>query len=244
MFGEDRRFEIQSAILLYKERTMTGNETCMATMHEVTNRDGQPALAPGAPITVAAIESLTRSLGRHLEASILPECVLAVSLTKLAWWTPSARRRIWFNPADRPLKDDYKKLNGKFVWHPALLFVAGNRSLSIFALDSDRRPAAETKLCVAPYWNLSPEGHMCNGNAPVPDLASPSLIPKFEQAFFNSSFSHSHWGHRLTRCPGGHRALWQEMARPATKAFPARYLIGSKLTLAAALKGRGAIELP
>lgn len=238
-FGDERTFRLERAILLYSERnSLRGHaDTCIATIHNIVERAGKPTIEAGTPVTTDAIESLSQSLGRNLDACLLPDRILAVSLTRMIWWCPGGRRRIWFNAADADKKSAAKKLNGKLVAHPALVFVAQGRNLSVLALAADRRPELNTRLYVAPYWNLDPRGLMCAGNVKMPDAVSPSLITKFERAFFDSAYSHSHWGHRLTAHPGGHFGLWEELsAAKATQRFPVTYLVPTKTKLANLLK--------
>jgi hypothetical protein len=45
----------------------------------------------------------------------------------------------------------------------------------------------------------------------LPRVVSPSLTAKYEEGFFGSAFSHSNYGHKLTRHPGNHLGLWREM---------------------------------
>ena len=210
----DRNFALKSAILIYQD-----GDQHAATVHEVYLPHGRPSLKPGQPVTVAALEQLMRNLGKQDGAAYIPEQVVSLGLNRLAWWCPAGRRRIWFKPShDKAEAKVLKQLNGKFVWHPPLLFVAGAKGgdgLSAFALLANQRPTAETELCKAPYWNLYEDGSMCRGNIKLP-IASTESLAAFERAFFNSAFSHSSGG-RLTLRPGGHHGLWQESAGLAAR---------------------------
>ena len=234
-FGSERKFELHQAILLYREN---GQSTCAATVHDVANRRNQLVIEPGQPITLAGLEALAMSLGKQLENCMLPERVLSLSMSQMAWWCPASRRRIWFKPGTG-VKDAamLRKLNGKFVQHPALLFIAG-RGLTVLALAADGRPTPTTRVYRAPYFNLSPQGVMCEGTAKLPQILSVNLIDQFEHAFFNSAFSHSNWGHMITRHPRGHAGLWSEMAQRKSP-FPERYLKPSTITAGRAIANAG-----
>lgn len=234
--GSVQEFNVTNAILLYKNANthFGSNEIEAATVHDVSTVHGRLTIQQGSPITVDALQALATGLGRKLENCLLDERILSVSLGRMLWWAPQARRRIWFNSADKEKKATMKKVNGKIVAHPALLFAAEGSNLRVFALAENKRPTLGTKLYRAPYWNLNQTGLMCQGNVTLPSIASPALMKDFESGFFNSSFSHSHWGHALTSYPGGHDALWQWLAtKPqGAKAPPwSKYLIGTKLTL-------------
>ena len=51
-------------------------------------------------------------------------------------------------------------MNGKLYPHPPLLFKACGSHLWVRALAKDERPTAETKLCMAPYWNCYDNGRV------------------------------------------------------------------------------------
>jgi len=236
--GGDRNFTLQSAILVYADAN-----SAAATLHEIGQDHGRPFLKPGHPVTLDAVEELAVTLGKATGATWLPENVVMLSAGKMAWWCPSGRRRIWFKPSHNDPERQaelavIKSLNGRYVWHPPLLFVTsyqrGHGSIHIYALTQDRRPRPGEALFNAPYWNLN-AGGMCNGNLKLPDSPSPDNITAFEAAFFNSAFTHSSYGDQLTRHPGRHHGLWQELAKRKTKpaaAYWRKVLVPAKTTAA------------
>jgi PRTRC genetic system protein B len=207
----DAAFALKSALLVYES-----GGTFAATVHDVVLHYGRPVIQPGQPITISSIERLMRELGRQSSVAFIPDHVVSVGIGSLAWWCPAGRRRIWFKPAEKD--KELKALNGKFVHHPPLLFAAGARGgdgLSVWALTENRRPREDTRLRVAPYWNLDGQGGMCRGNIHLPEATTDSLAA-FEKAFFNSAFTHSTSGSAITRHPRGHTGLWAELAARKT----------------------------
>ena len=70
--GENHRFELHEALLIYRDR-----QSSFITRHDVTVRkDAPPTLGPAQPLTVAFIESLTRSLSGSVQAEVLPANIL------------------------------------------------------------------------------------------------------------------------------------------------------------------------
>ena len=66
--GENHRFELREALLVYY-----GNQATFITKHEVTaHQNTAPTLGPAQPLTVAFIESLVRSLGGGAAAEVFP----------------------------------------------------------------------------------------------------------------------------------------------------------------------------
>lgn len=223
-FNHSTDFKLSKAILLYEnkeEADWSGNRVrvasaCAATLHDVTfGKHGRPCIQPGQPASFTAIEALARQLAGKIAPEFFPANLLSASPSRLVWWCPGARRRIWFKPnPDDKQAETLKALNGQKVFYPPLLFVA-RRGLHVYALVRDQRPTINTRLYRAPFWNLSDDGGMCRGNLKLPEAVA-SSIPAFEKAFFNSAFSHSSGG-KLTRHPGGHSGLWRELAQRKTK---------------------------
>jgi PRTRC genetic system protein B len=231
IFGDTpRRYKLKQAILIYKDDRLD----CAASIHAVT--DGQrPTLLPGQPATVAALDVLLGALGRRVGGGFIAPEILSIGLDSLVWWCPSARRRIWFKPNtmfDDSKDEDTKrliKINGQFIWYPPLLFTARTDVLSVFALAINERPQPDTRLWKAPFWNLS-DGGMCNGNLKLPAAAAEN-ITRFEQAFFDSAFTHNSQGGMLTRHPKGYCRFLENLARRKTKpetAYWVNYLISTQ----------------
>ena len=130
---------------------------------------------------------------------------------------------------------DMAGMNGEIFPQPALVWLAMDHSLSIRALKKNRRPAADTKLCVAPYWNVYDTGSVCLGSMRAPDASTVASIPQWEESFYESEFTHGNVG-RLTRYPGGFEGLWKELA--GKEDFPIDSLIELPETVEEFLSGK------
>jgi len=103
--------------------------------------------------------------------------------------------------------------------------------LGVRALAENRRPEAKTKLMTAPYWNVDGEpGWTCQGSMRSPDDVGIAAISLWEQAFFQSEFTHQTGAMRLTTHPGGFLGLWKSLTG-TRKRFPVEYLAATKETL-------------
>ena len=203
--GETATFELKQALLIYEARGgRAAGTTTAVTVHPVEGG----VIRAGQAITYAAVESLASALGRNLAACYLPANVLSVSFGQVAWFCPAARRRLWF----KVLADGHeKRLNGRFAQHPPLVFIASAHGLQAFAVVKNERPQAGTRLYRAPYWNLWESGKMCAGNCKLADLPTPASIPAYEDAFFNSAFTHTNLK-QICKHPKGHAGLWTVLA--------------------------------
>ena len=148
----------------------------------------------------------------------LPESVLARTERLIAWWTPPQKRLMFFGTA----QGDMAGMNGAIFPQPALVWMAMGHSLWIRALKENRRPTADTRLCVAPYWNVYDTGSVCLGSMRAPDGSTVASIPQWERSFYESEFTHGNVG-RLTRHSGGFEGLWKELA--GQEEFPADSMI-------------------
>ena len=225
--GQNRRFELREALLIYGDR-----QESFVTRHQVALReDAPPTLGPAQPLTAAFLESLVRSLYGSSPAEILPDNILAKGDRIVAWWTPAQSRQMFYESAEGKAAG----LNGRISPQPPLVWCVASGELKIRALVENKRPAAETTLAVAPFWNLSDDGGVCTGSMRRPDSASAASVSDWERGFYESAFTHANVG-RLTRHKGGFEGLWAGLA-DTKKAFPVETLIRLPETLAQFVRG-------
>ena len=201
--GENRRFELHEALLVYGDR-----QCSFVTRHRVAlHKNGPPTLEAAQPLTMAFVESLVHSLYGASSAEVLPERVLAKSNRMIVWWTPACRRQMFYQNSEVKAAE----LNGRIFSQPPLVWRVDGLDLKIRALIENKRPVAETKLAVAPFWNLSDDGRVCVGTMRRPDSTSVKSISDWERGFYESAFTHANVG-RLTRHEDGFEGLWTGLA--------------------------------
>ena len=215
--GSELELKLYQAVLLYKNDH--GNRY-MATVHGVMqqNGDGSPVLGAGQLLSTASLRELARQLGTGCPVEFLPDHVVARTPDLLAWWTPAAVRPMFFRNGS-----ELANISGKLFPHPALLFVVRNGVLFVRALPNNRRPDPDTGLAAAPYWNIDSNGAVCAGTMRAPKSLTVASIPAWQQAFFQSEFTHPGGAGRLTKTKGGTSALWKSLA--GKKIFPRSPLI-------------------
>ena len=98
-----------------------------------------------------------------------------------------------------------------------------NGVLFVRALPNNRRPDPDARLAAAPYWNIDSNGVVCAGTMRAPKALTVASIAAWQQAFFQSEFTHPGRAGRLTKRKGGTAALWKGLARKKT--FPRSTLI-------------------
>jgi PRTRC genetic system protein B len=215
--GSELELKLHQAVLLYRN---DHGSRFMATVHGVvqTDKASVPILGAGQLLSTAVLRELTRQLGTSCPAEFLPESVVARTPEMIAWWTPAAVRPMFFRDAS-----ELAEVSGKLFPHPALLLVVHNGVLFVRALHHNRRPDQDTKLAAAPYWNIDCDGAVCAGTMRTPKSLSVASIAAWQQAFFQSEFTHPGGAGRLTKRKGGTAALWKSLA--GRKSFPRSTLI-------------------
>lgn len=233
--GGASTLELKRAICLYEDAGQA-----LATVHPVRlNKKGRPEIMAGSLLTRLVLDEMILKLsGIKRERVILPECVLCLDGSRMAWWTPAQRRPIFFQTTD---KEFNKAMRGKAVLHPALVFIARPGVLSAFALADSKRPDGDTRLYRAPYPNLYEAGNMCAGNARLPSVLQIEDLALWERAFFDTNFTHANVSEKkLTNHPGGLKGLWKALSVAALaeddcETFPWEWLNPAKLTLSKAV---------
>lgn len=224
MLAGDHDLPCPGALLIHVDRH-NPVRGCLITAHDVLYcEDGTRRLMAGHPISRELAHSVGLTLlGGAATRSLLPASVVMWDGLRLAWWTPSRRRRIWFS-LDRPALRDVSRQE---VTHPALFWVAEAGRLHLWALASDARPEAGTPLYQAPYLNIYPDGWVCPDTLNWPALR-PDAIDDWERHFHDSAGTKV-WAERLTLFPGGHDALWRAMGTAGR--FPADSLVPAQFTV-------------
>ena len=218
--GANDEFRLTQAVLVYRG----GGDGAFASLHEVKVGENEiPYLAPGEAVTTAFLRTLAQGLGAQVRPEILPDNVLARTPDMLVWWSRPQRRVMFFGGADK----EARKLNGLVFPHPALVFKVAGKDLFVRAVATRSRPDARTPMKIAPYWNT--DVRVCSGSMRVPDGSDVASIPQWEDAFFQSEFTHPAGAVRLTNHPGGFTGLWRSLA--GKKKFTNQYLLDASETL-------------
>lgn len=209
---------LTKAILIYESGH---RDKSFATVHEVVERAGTRHIGAGTPVTQSGVVSLMTSLSANQAFGFLPDNVLAIGSDYLVWWAKPQKRTMWFKST--------APLDGKcgLLPTPALLFAVIGTEWAVYALPGTERPTAETQLYQAPFFNVWETGRICTGNVTIPTLSSVDRIAVYENAFFESNFTHPNvrGKGKLTRFRGGPYALWSSLMKRSKRCFPIHTLV-------------------
>lgn len=222
--GGNETLALKGALLLYE-----GRNRAFAAWHDAKPGVGEDAhLGESQALTTEFVRSLGQGLRTEVRPELLPENILVWSSDLVIWWSRRRIRRMFFrNNSEAPAR-----LSGEPFSQPALLWCVSGQELTVRALAADRRPGADTPLMIAPYWNVDGDsGRVCLGCMRIPELAGVAALSQWEQAFFQSEFTHQTGVKRLVRSAKGYFEVWEQV-RGGRRAFPARYLMPANETLA------------
>jgi PRTRC genetic system protein B len=176
----------------------------------IINEGGQ--LLAGKPLQQDTIQGIVdvffddrknrTQIGGLIPQNLLSFEILPGGHTRMVWYRAAEQRVLHFVPA--------LNITSGEAWVPAMLYVANERSLSVYALPSNERPDEETKLLNAPFHNVS-NANVCLGSAKVkkPDKNYSSIMKYWEDMFWLSEFTHL--ANSISPIKGNLNVTWQTM---------------------------------
>lgn len=202
------------------------------SVHQIGEREGRAVILPGQAATREGLRALLAGIdGLPVPTpSLLHPRLLAKGDGYLAWWCPPGRRQVWFR-SDEPLGN-----RTGVAPHPGLVFMASEDKgiWSVHAVCGTGRPAADTPLFQAPYFNVYADGKICTGNVDVPKGAAAQHPEAWEECFFRSYFTHPNVARGLVNYRPGAVAFWRMLLDGRRKSFPDERLVPVNLTVAGA----------
>lgn len=207
-------YKPQLALMVYKAES---KEDYYLESHDV---DAAGQIMQGKPVMQETLQGIvdvffdeTRNMARI--GGMIPENMLSFQLMpggryKMVWYRPAEIRVMHFTQA--------LKLPSSKTWVPAMVYVANLGSLDVYALKSNARPKENTRLCMAPYFNVSDNGDVCLGSARVkkPKVSTyANLMQYWEDLFWLSEFTHTNGDDEKTKTKL--QPLWKRMLTSKTK---------------------------
>lgn len=228
--GTDTELHLVSALLMYR----SNDGGVYATVHDVETEAEDPArkiIGAGVPLTKEALAGFASAAGDATSFDgFVPDNLLFTAPNMIAWWTPASVRKCWFRSPNRFIGTKVAE-----VAHPAMVFVVTPGDWFVFALTESTRPAPTTKLQHSPHFNVWAGGRICTGNVALPKVADAGTFKQFEDAFFNSNFTHPN-REGATKHKGGITSLWRAQIKKADPEQMQRALRSSGETLRKAIE--------
>lgn len=198
--------------VVFHEDSDTNNIVC-ATQHQVnSNNTLSLGRVVSAPHISKAFSELNTGFSKQI-FSCIPETVLYDSSERLVWYKRRFIGDMWFRVGSKPQRFTVE-------W-PCLLFIVekAQRQLRVFALPSNARPSANTRLYHAPLMNINGQGVLCQGTATLPSQITIETITQCENTIFDSQFTHVNHEFTLRKETSNkkHLAFWKSKSKTKTQ---------------------------
>lgn len=179
--------ELESAALIY-----TNSNQKIIMLHPVEKSNGTASLGAGQIATKSQLSDLAEACGKQagIGGWIDPR-ILYLSSDCIVWHRPAATATMHFTAA--------AKIPSGQCMQPHLIFAVTGSRWYVWAVryeskNIDLRPNANTILAHTPHFNVHADGEICTGNVKLPKKLSPDTVMDFENAFFDSRFTHPNHG--------------------------------------------------
>lgn len=221
-------YKLTHALLVYRSNESHGAH---ATKHPVELINGRPTIRPGNPLTEGDYKDLIEGL-KPKDRPVVEwndPSVLAKGMGRLIWWTPPRKRALFFKKSSSSLIPVEGKGNCPT---PGLVFMAGPRTLHVFAFKGDTAPTRQTQLFQAPFFNVWSNGQVCVGNATLPDEDQRNDLEAWERFFFGSNFTHPNFREKDRLTLGVEPcSFWKKQLNRPSASFPERVLVDVQKTV-------------
>ncbi len=213
-------YKLKRALLLYQS---ANGYSHYASTHAIRTEGGHPVIGEGKPLSEAALRDVLAKFAgmRGLGGWICPE-ILYLDRDMIVWHRPPAPRSVFFK-AEKPIGK-----RSAITPQPHLVFAARRHGWNVVAITGT--PGPDARVFHAPHWNVYDGGSICTGNVTLPSQLTPATVKGFEDAFFDSYFTHTN-NPKSTSHPKGPAALWTELLDGQHAAFPTQYLTPMNCTL-------------
>lgn len=168
------------------EKTSSGNGLSI-TVHDIHPTPTGDVVGAGRLLSECDKQSLRDYLNGDSSNDLkwLPENLLSLSGESMVWYVPSATRKMH-------IRLSTSKQISLDITYPSLVFMAdADGKLSVAAYAGTGRPSLSKPLYHAPLWNIYSGTSVCLGGATTPKTISPDTMGVWEDAIFNTLFSHS-----------------------------------------------------
>ena len=226
-------FELREALLIYSSDRAMGRTdgSAFVTKHAVKlDAKGAPSLLPGSPLGESDIFALIEQLRGAVPSEFLPENVLMRTQETIVWWTPSTIRPMYY--VDNK-GQELKQLSGRGFPSLPLSFVRAQARWT-FALSPPMSAQPQRRRCISRPTEREQQRQRLPGNDQSAARGLRQSLPRWEEAFFESEFTHANASSSLTKHPGGFIGLWKSLI--GKKKFPVEHLCYTKETLAQFIK--------
>lgn len=182
------------------------------TIHDVKQSPTGSVIGAGRLISEADKQKLRDYLNGEdgVKTQWLPSNLLMINSQKMVWYVPSKIRTMHIKAGDEVLHIKLK--------FPSLVFHADcNGRLKVVAYVGNGRPKLTQPLYHAPLWNIYANTSLCSGTAVTTDIISVESMAIWEEAVFNTVFTHSNHNNVLSNNKAGKQRSYMAFIKKKAK---------------------------
>lgn len=164
------------------------------TIHDVKQSPTGSVIGAGRVLSEADKQELRDYLNGEdgIKGEWLPENLMMLNSQKMIWYVPAKVRTMHIKTGDKVRHITLK-------W-PSLVFKANaGRQLQVAAYAGSGRPKQNQKLYHAPLWNIYDDTRLCSGSADTTDVLDINAMKIWEEAVFETLFTHPNHDNVLPR---------------------------------------------
>jgi PRTRC genetic system protein B len=220
----NRRYTPKLVIVVYADK----QRNYYLERSAIGNVNGKPTVLAPVPMDEDALKDIAKSYMKNntFEMNVggwmAPHLLYGVSNpgnTVVMWYRPAMKCNLNFSTALGMKGVDVASNTVAEV--PATLYVVKNNELFVFALMSDARPTAKTKLYQAPFFNIYTNGRVCLGSAKVGNQKAKTFeleAERYERGFY---MAEQNGGQSGNACKTPLVTLWPRLIKTKAK-FPSK----------------------
>lgn len=163
------------------------------TVHDIKSTDKGAVMGAGRIMSEADKQELKDFLnGEHsIRDCWLPENLMMMNSTQMVWYVPAKKRPMYFGTGSHAFSVE--------VMWPSLIFCQSSGTLNVAAYAGKGRPKLTQKLYHAPLWNVYSTTRLCSGSADTTSIIGLDAMKVWEEAIFNTNFTHSNHSNVIAR---------------------------------------------
>lgn len=213
----------------YSYRDPSRGTQLALTVHDIQQSPTGAVITAGRLFSEADKQELRDYLNGEdsIKSEWLPSNLMLINSQKMVWYVPSKIRTMHITVGSKVQHISLK-------W-PSLIFQAdSDGQLKIAAYSGSARPKLSQPLYHAPLWNIYGNTKLCSGSAITTNIISVSSMKVWEDAVFETVFTHSNHGevlkHTKSRKQRSYIRFIMEKARSGTS-FKASEMTPLNITL-------------
>lgn len=212
LFHSFQKHQLDGLYDEYSSPNQSGGQELSLTIHDIKQSPTGSVIGAGRLLSEADKQEIRDYLNGEdgIKGEWLPSNLMLINSQKMVWYIPSKIRTMH-------IKAGEKVLHIKLKW-PSLVFQADSSGrLKIAAYAGSGRPKLTQPLYHAPLWNIYADTRLCSGSATTTNIISVKSMKVWEEAVFDTVFTHSNHDNVLPNTKAGKQRAYLPFVKNKAK---------------------------